>query len=116
MDVDKRRGYFDGLTVELPRYIPTFEEACEIQRTRPELFDTHIFTRTFVAFGPERKFKFLDIDDLLALKERPRQDGFPVLSLDEYNDLPKWPEYELNENYTLDHRAENLESFGRNLL
>ena len=49
---------------------------------------------------------------MLALKERPRQDGFPVLSLDEYNDLPKWPEYELNENYTLDHRAENLESFG----
>lgn len=66
--VQKYDSYLGFLREKDVSDIPTFEDACKIQIANPELFDTHMHTRTFVVFGPDRKFKIDESAVLFHLK------------------------------------------------
>ncbi len=101
MKTDHLQSYLDSFTVNVRRYIPSFAEACQLQIADPSLFDECIFTRTFVAFGPERRFKLHTIEDIGILRETPIIDGFPEVTTAAYGNI-RSKEYELNERLVLD--------------
>ncbi len=106
MEVDKVPSYLNGLTVNVPRYIPTFPQACQAQLDDSALFDQCIFTRTFVAFGPERnKFRLYTLEDVALLRQMPIVDGFPTIPEATYASIPLSQEFTLDERGILDIQA-----------
>lgn len=86
---DKVNSYLKGLSITVPRYIPTFSEA---RRTElldiPKPFKLPTWTRTFVAFNPTNHFKILDgFEFLETLKPENLSDGFLPIRGEQYHNL-----------------------------
>ena len=92
MQIDRVPSYFDGIEIRVRRKIPTFSEACQAQMDNPELFDTHIYTKTFVAFGPKDTFKMCDghpyaEPPIISQREITEGGGFIRLTNRDFNEI-----------------------------
>lgn len=77
-------SYLDVLYIQVRRYIPTFEEVCDTELT----FETPTYTRNFVVFNNERKFKIIDgFKYLESLKKENLKDGFLPIIKEQYEGL-----------------------------